>query len=128
MAIKVKSIWLNRAEGPSKECFARTVKSFGEAATMLRDWSRSTQGGYDKVDFKVTWVDGETYSGRYDMKQDDSGDLIGHIVDTLLFYAGLQCPLHMTEEAYEALIEKYEASPKLPRKSDYKKFLDTYLS
>ena len=47
--------------------------------------------GYDKVDFLVTWEDGETYEGRFDMKYEHKleENMLGRqITDVLLFYAG----------------------------------------
>jgi hypothetical protein len=66
--VGVKSVWLNRGEGPSAEVGKPvTVGSYEEANKILHRWAQSAPkegGGYDKVDFKVTFTDGEEYEGR----------------------------------------------------------------
>lgn len=105
LPIPVEKIELGRAEGPSKECYAVTVRTFAEAQKQLKKWGRSAPrpreaggtGGYDKTDFKVTFADGDTYDGRYDLiygGTDDSGDdLFGHIKSHLLFLANERRPV-----------------------------------
>lgn len=135
--IPIKEIILHRAEGPSADCVKKTADSWGGANTILRDWARTAPEyghGYDKVDFKVTWADGEVYDGRYDMtrtgEDDDKGqDLQRHIRDFLSFGVHkLVCPYWIakgiTEEDRETAKEyvkwalKYLDQPLTP----YKKY------
>ena len=107
--IKVVSIVLIRAEGPIDECGKVTVRTYAEADSCLRRWSRTAPegGGYDKVDFVVTYADGDVYQGRYDLIRDDDryGNLIsGHMADLLAFYSGTRYPSHMTRERYQEFL------------------------
>lgn len=43
--------------------------------------------GYYKTDFVVTWADGNTYEGRYDIG-DDAPTLEQHIIDHLTYFVG----------------------------------------
>lgn len=63
--IPVKSIWLRRAEGPHMDLGQSTVTSFEAADAVLKKWARTAPDdrSYNKVDFKVTWQDEETYEG-----------------------------------------------------------------
>lgn len=108
--IRVKEIWLSRAEGRTDECIEKTVDSFEAADSVLRRWARTApkQGGYHKCDFKITFVDGETYDGRYDLYgigvDTDEGtrgpSLSKHVRDFVTFYAGQRKPAHLSHEQY----------------------------
>lgn len=129
--IRVASVWLSRAEGKTVECErnrSRFFSSFVAANRELASWARSAPegGGYDKCDFVVTYEDGETYEGRFDLTRDHryGASLEKQMNDFLRFYAGRYCPPHMTHEKYatflaqegreerraacEALLESYE--------------------
>lgn len=56
-----------RADGSMPISAVRTLEA---ATTLLRDWSTTAPrgGAYDKVDFWVTWTDGEVYHGRHDLQ------------------------------------------------------------
>lgn len=106
--IKVQSITFSNKEGlidgSCQEC-PKTVNSFLEADNTLRRWADEAPktGGYDKTNFVVTYSDGQTYSGRFDLRYSDREklDLLGeHMLAFLGFYAGENCPNHMTPEAY----------------------------
>lgn len=95
--IAASSILLNRAEGPTAECgevlltATRSVSAWDRASAMLRAWSHTAPkkgGGYDKCDFTVTFADGETYKGRYDLHhmEVEMPDLAKHLRGELEFY------------------------------------------
>jgi hypothetical protein len=118
--IRVKKVWLNRAEGPTKLLTGpRTASSLEDADRIIKGWATSApkDGGYDKVDFKVTWDDGEIYEGRYDMVYADSwkaniGDQIRRF---LSFYGGAECPYHMEQDKYEKTVAMLERRSGIPR-------------
>jgi len=136
---KVVSIYLYRAEGPTKVLERlgrqRTVASYEEADRVLKTWSATAPKpgeGYDKIDFKVTWEDGQTYEGRYDLTQEDSLharsrlNLIGsHIQQQLLFYSGLSRPRHLSPEDYERYLSQLRRSSGETPES-YIQFLQTH--
>lgn len=127
--VKVKEVWIQRAEGLPEECVERTFPSIALADEELRRWAKTApeDGTYDKCDFKITFEDGDTYSGRYDLKRHDAGhtDLIGrHVRQFAKFYAGLWRPDHMTPKQYEhhlALAERRGIDRK-----GYVEFLEKY--
>jgi len=107
--VPVTSITVERAEGPCEECVSVTVGSYDEAREVIRRWSRTAPagGGYDKCDFVVTFADGETYSGRYDMTADlKEGFIEDGIARHLAFYSGRWCPAHLTPERYQAIVKR----------------------
>lgn len=107
--VKLKSIVLHRAEGPTTDCGEVTVDSFFAAQTQLRRWSRTAPkgGGYDKVDVLIEWQDGSQYGLRYDMVRDcidrDGRTLAldDEVRACLRFRAGRWCPPHMTQKKYQ---------------------------
>lgn len=64
-------IVLKRAEGNIEECITVKVESFEASDIILNYMARTApiSGGYDKTDFLVTFNDGETYKGRFDLKE-----------------------------------------------------------
>jgi hypothetical protein len=113
---KVKSITLERAEGPTHECVEVKLRDYFAANAQLRAWSHTAPisrahgglGGYDKCDFTIEFEDGETYSGRYDLQRHmDEGLLQEHVQRFVKFHAGLYRPVHMTPESYENLLRQY---------------------
>ncbi len=109
--------WPVVCEGP--DCWALAHK-------QLLDWSEVAPktGGYDKTDFTVTYADGQTYSGRYDLKHTsiEPVDLPGHMQGFLGFYAGRMRPDHLTEERYRSFLATVPEDDKLGAAQ----FLDTY--
>lgn len=103
-------IEIERAEGLDSECYKSDHPTWEEAEERIRAICRTApkNGGYDKTDFSVIFADGETYRGRYDATHPTAdgfeGTLSHHICDSLLFYAGIRTPSHMTEEAHEELV------------------------
>ncbi len=130
--IKVKKITLDRAEGPTALLGPPVTRSsFEDADRILRDWAHTAPagGGYDKVDFRIEWQDGETYEGRYDMKREDESraNLLGsHVQEFLSFQGGLWCPPHLSREDYEAYLERMEREKGAPKRMDYVRFLQKY--
>lgn len=125
--VQVVKVWLRRAEGPHALCFERTYGNIADADRELRRWALTApaDGGYDKCDFKLTFADGNTYEGRYDLKRADAtyGDLIGrHVLEFLRFHAGLRRPSHLTEAQYENFL-RLEGSA---QKAEIMAFLEKY--
>ena len=109
---KMTNIWLRRAEGRSAQCYGLDVQTWTDSDYVLRGWAVTApkEMGYDKVDFLVTWEDGETYEGRFDMKYEHKleENLLGRqITDVLMFYAGENKPDYMKEQAYREYVEHY---------------------
>ncbi|WP_323016439.1 hypothetical protein [Castellaniella sp.] len=108
--VRVKEITFTFKEGLTYTCNALplTVRSWAQANALLHTWSDTApkNGGYDKVDFSVTWSDASepAYKGRYDLKHwecpGEQCDLAAHVREYLEFYAGIAHPAHLTEEQY----------------------------
>lgn len=130
--IPIDSVWVSRAEGPTKDLGERTTSSLEAADAILRRWSRTAPEkghGYNKVDFKITWQDGESYLGRYDLEQEDGTkkNLIGeHAQQFLTFHAGYWCPSHMTKEQYQAYLEQTGFGEDSENRAMAKKLLEEY--
>lgn len=128
--VPVKAIWLRRATGPNRDLGERLVASFETADAVLRKWAETAPkgGGYDKVDFKITWEDGETYKGRYDLVREDEtkADLARHMKEFCSFHGGLWCPPHMKNEVYEEFIERQENDPHAPKRMEFVRFMEKY--
>lgn len=115
--IKVQEIRLVRAEGPADECgLPHVCNTWNSANEILCGWARTVAGGYDKCNFKVTFADGETYSGRYDLEADETetADVAGHIYRHLAWYANIFWPVHRT-------LDQVNETPE-----EFQKWLDTY--
>ncbi len=131
-AVKIE---ITRAEGLTSEvtgkpevCTDAHIDGAWECANhVLVKWSGTApkEGGYDKCDFKVTWEDGETYEGRYDLKHYtiEYPNLAKHIYDFLMFHAGLKKPAHMSTEEYQRYLSREPASSMVPQSQQ---FLQTY--
>lgn len=118
---EITFVALNRAEGPTKECYAvvfyvtkkrpvikdshfknaKFVQIYDIRDSVLRQffiWGMTApqKGGYDKVDFCVNWRGrNNSYTGRFDMKfggTDDGKSFWANLESSLNFYAGLQKP------------------------------------
>lgn len=110
--VPIVSIRLHVAEGPmAGKTF--TVPTFKEGNSILHQVSNSapTAGGYDKVDFTVTYQDGNEYAGRYDVthlsRREAPLSIADQMRNHLTFHAGLRCPAHMTQEKYEKAIADF---------------------
>ncbi len=89
-----------------------TVTTWAEANATLRAWARTAPGpgqGYDKCDFTVTWADGETYNGRYDLEgqETETADLAAHVLAHARFMAG-QWRSWASPEQYAAILADHE--------------------
>lgn len=116
---------IKRAEGKSAECFTIECRTWKAADQMLKLWARTAPEpgqGYDKCDFTVTWEDGETYTGRYDLKRHDQDfpELLAyHIRSFIEFYAGTHKPEWMKPEQYQETIKGTDHA-------EYINFLNNY--
>ena len=111
-----KEITLVRGEGPTEECDQPVmVGSYAEASAVLARWARTApaSGGYDKCDFSVSWEDGETYEGRYDLQNtgfNDSGETInGQMHSFLGFLAGTVRPAWVDDAKWATIRKDKEA-------------------
>jgi hypothetical protein len=124
--IKVKGIFLSRAEGPTRDLGQRTVKSFEAANRVLKDWATSAprDGSYNKVDFRVVWDDDESYEGRYDLTYEDTwkANLGDQIRRFMLYHSGLERPFYLPSERYESFISEMEKRTGR-RREEYAEFL-----
>lgn len=124
--IKVKGIFLNRAEGPTRDLGQRTVKSLEAANRVIKEWATSAprDGSYHKVDFRVVWDDDESYEGRYDMTYEDTwkANLGDQIRRFMLYHSGLERPFYLSSERYESFISEMEKRTGR-RREEYAEFL-----
>ena len=106
--IELNEIQITRHEGSSRLCGKTHIfKTWEEASAFL--WHRSPTfprtGGYDKHGFRAIFADGWIYDGRLDCKHRDceGGDLNPkqHIIDNLIWYAGLNKNPHCGDETYK---------------------------
>jgi hypothetical protein len=107
---KAVSIVLNRAEGPSDLCNKPVIlNSFDQATQRLRAWSYTApiNGGYDKIDFTITFDNGEVYRGRYDL-ENKAGimPLDQHCLQYLTFASGRKKPLKFTDDQWETILKR----------------------
>lgn len=84
----VTRIELERCEGDWETELVKashTKDAWAEADATLARWARTAPvgGGYHKCAFVVTWEDGQTYSGRYDLKGGTAPSLAKHMRDFL---------------------------------------------
>lgn len=130
--IPVVRVWLNRAEGPTREIGQRTVSSLADADSILHKWATSApkeDQGYNKVDFRVEWADGNTYQGRFDMDQGHikGTNLLGsQIQDHFLFLSGLRRPSHYAREVYDRYLAELGYEPGSDKRMDVLHALEAY--
>ena len=98
---------------------------------MLRKWAQTAPKweGYNKVDFRVIWEDGEIYEGRYDLVRQDmtKANLAQHMREFCSFHGGLWCPSHVKQEVYEEFLERQEQDPDAPKRMDFVRFVEEYV-
>jgi hypothetical protein len=124
------SIRLERAEGRVRECesvvFVRP-SMWQDANLRLFQWSMTAprDGGYHKCDFRVTFEDGETYEGRYDLVHHtvDRPNLERHMRNHVDFSTGDWTPPHMTKARHGAYLQDVVGSEKVEA---YRKFRAEY--
>ena len=125
--IKATSIMIDRVEGPSALCTKKTLTGenvWQKAQSLLLKHSDTSpkNGGYDKCDFIVTFADGETYQGRYDLKHHsvELPSLEQHMLNFLNFIGGKNRAWASEKEYAEIMARDPQ------RKEDAIKFLNTY--
>lgn len=130
----VKTIEITRVEGPSYLCgITKTFDSFKDARTWLYSQSSTfPKGGcYDKHDFKITFTDDETYSGRLDCKHhlesDNDLDVYRHVLEFCTFYSGRAktLPEHFKDhnDYYTHMVLRHG----IEEMNSYGEFIDKYL-
>jgi hypothetical protein len=108
--IKIKSIWLNRAEGPHIECYDLTVANMKQANDVLTKWSKTApiDGSIDKVDFRISWENGNIYEGTYGLQSNKvvQPNLAKHVIDFIAFHIGLHTPKHLTAIQHKEYLQR----------------------
>ena len=125
MKIQVKEIVITRGEGLISECGKKFIaKSYAEAEAILSQMSKTAPktGGYDKTDFIVTFADGETYSGCYDLRYERKESLGEHMRSFLEWYAGMTQNPHCGQAKYDEFMARQSPA----EIAETKLFLDTY--
>lgn len=102
--VGIKEITIIRREGPKSECGKEHKTDSWEGANEIlfnMAWN-APKVGYDKVDFKIIFQDGQKYIGRYDLvhRSVEMPDLYKHIKNYIMYYAGKNKPIWMTEKQY----------------------------
>lgn len=115
MKIPPKLITIERVEGTAAQCYESVHDTWERAEERIRDICLSMdkgRPGYDKTKFRIEFVDGEIYEGRFDATHPEhphfEGTLERHIREHLTFLAGLWCPPHLTEDKYHAFLAETE--------------------
>jgi hypothetical protein len=112
--IPLKSITLDQAEGETGKLIKGTVFTWLDAEQLINNicMHAPEKGGYWKVDFRIEWLSGEVYAGRYDAAHPNAkaydGTLSGHCRHHLEFVSGLHRPEHIPEADYNAFLAKIE--------------------
>ncbi len=125
--IAMRNLLIHQAEGLSVDCISTTHTTWKDAEDRIQRICAKVpkDSGYYKCDFRIHFVDGEEYEGRYDAAHPEAsayeGSLADHVRNHLLFYAGLKCPSHMKEADYERIVGEHTES-----KEKYLNFLKTY--
>lgn len=109
--IKIKSIFVDRAEGLSSEVAWQKLTAnqseekqniFNIINEALNAWSISVRpDSTDKTDFILTWENGKTYGGTLPLRF-GYNNLSEHIRSFLKFY--VQKPSHLEKEQWEQYI------------------------
>jgi hypothetical protein len=107
-------IEMKRAEGWTAQATLTGGDLWNLSDAILSAWSTTApdSGGYDKCDFIVTYEDGETYHGRFDLKRKHGGVkglLSSQIWHHVSFIIGQWCPPHMEQEQYQEYIKQDRA-------------------
>lgn len=79
--------------------------------------------GYYKTDFKITFEDGYTYNGRYDIGS-DSPDLTSHVKSFAQCYSGRVKPGHMTDKQWDGFLHNHYVTD--DSRKDFAFILDNY--
>lgn len=101
-----------------------------QVAALFEAWRKDdeTKFGCEKIDFVLTFADGQEYRGTFENYSDLARypgpyTLEAHVGDYLSFYAGRRCPAHWTLEEYR----KFLARPYIAeRRAECGYWLDHY--
>lgn len=98
------------------------------AAAVLAAWSYSApaEGGYHKCDFVVTYADGSTYGGRFDLVRMTIGgypDPAAHMREHCELSSGRRKPSRATREQWEGYLRDVVGAE---RRARYESFLTDY--
>jgi hypothetical protein len=112
--IPLRSITICQGEGEIDKLIKGTVFTWLDAEQLINNicMHAPEKGGYWKVDFRIEWLSGEVYAGRYDAAHPNAkaydGTLSGHCRHHLEFVSGLHRPEHIPEADYNAFLAKIE--------------------
>jgi len=111
---KAAAIYVNRAEGRIDEnnrqklCVGENL--WEEANAQLTQWGTTVNGGYDKVDFHIIFEDGSEYTGTYDLRKHEQGNIGAHVKSHLAFNSGRSKGLSsMSDEQYADFLAHYKS-------------------
>jgi hypothetical protein len=113
---KIKKVVLLRAEGPTSQCGEKVVAGDHiehDVLDIFREWGRTAPkgGGYDKVDFTVTWEGDSEYRGRFDMEaggRSGGEDFWTSLRRRLAVTACRRRPAHFMDSHWEHYCKKSE--------------------
>lgn len=112
-AVRFEIEW---AEGPiDEQREGRSADSWEDFDAILTEIAQGVKVGgcYEKVGFKITWADGTTYTGRYDVQNisheraHGGPSLRAHVRAFTGYHSGLIKPDHLTEEDYAAHLKMH---------------------
>lgn len=104
---------------PSHQLYLSINTLLGTAAYHAPD-----SGAYHKTGFRVTWMDGSSYQGRFDLTHEHrlNASVGAHIIDFCEFHSGRRKPIHMTEKQYTQFLSIHSAE----QKQQLEDYLDKY--
>lgn len=125
--IPVASIDIERVEGPTDLLGSWTFSSWVEVNSYLDRAAKTAprDGAYDKHPFEVTWLDGQPYSGRYDVENNNSfQQLQAHVRSSLTFMVNDPRAGEIYTEAHRRaaamFLETYDlGQPAVPAPADW---------
>lgn len=129
--MKIKTISITRAEGPTPLCgITKTFTSFKDASAWLRSESNTfPKRGYDKHDFTVVFEDGRTYGGRLDCKHhgcpDNDLDVLLHMKQVATYASGRYMGNRTEQDEHRYLVYLDMIGPEMMR--SYADLIDNYL-
>ena len=134
--MRIKEVSLIRMEGPIDETDVElTFNTIQDANKVLLKWAVQMEDrpGYDKVKFYITWIDGSTYSGRYDLQHPNQGQDEGTRHPNILLgvrqYVGYMARLPEYKPASQTDEEYWKGANVYPGEAQryteyYEKYLD----
>jgi len=72
--VEVRGILIVRSDGSSRGRYDVVLGTWEETDVVLNFWARTAPGNgcFESCDFKVLFVDGNSYSGTYQLRQKDA--------------------------------------------------------